>query len=159
MVHPGNQSSSFWLDGIVLVRVTLGVLLIFHGWQLFENQDMRGLRDLMFDMSIPFPQAMAYTEKVIELGGGLFLILGLFTRFITAVLFFAFMFIAFFVREGRIFTVDQHPFLMSLFAMMFFFTGAGRLSADYILFVNRREEHHRDASAVSKKFGRYVSKS
>ena len=158
MIHSGNQSSSFWFDGVVLVRIALGVLLIFHGWQLFENEDIRGLGDLLFDMSMPFQQAMAYTEKVIELGGGLLLILGLFTRFVTAVLFLAFMFVTFFVREGRIFTVDQHPFLLALFSLLFFFTGAGRLSADYILFMNRREESHRDAGAVSKKFGRYVSK-
>lgn len=158
MLNSGNQPSSLWFDGIVLVRIALGVLLIFHGWQLFENEEIHGLRDLLFDMSMPFQQAMAYTEKVIELGGGVFLILGLFTRFVTAALFLAFMFIAFFVGEGRVFTVDQHPFLLALFALLFFFTGAGRLSADYILFANRREDNHRDAGAVSKKFGRYVSK-
>jgi putative oxidoreductase len=159
MVNQGNQSSSQWYDGIVLVRMTLGVLLIFHGWQLFANDDMKGLSDLLFNMSIPFPQAMAYTEKIIELAGGLFLILGLFTRFVAAILFIAFMLITFILREGKIFSVDQHPFLLALFSLAFFFTGAGRISIDHILFINRKEDNKRDPAAVSKKFGRYVSKS
>ena len=159
MVNQGNQSFSQWYDGIVLVRMTLGVLLIFHGWQLFANDDMKGLSDLLFNMSIPFPQAMAYTEKIVELAGGLFLILGLFTRFVAAILFIAFMLITFILREGKIFSVDQHPFLLALFSLAFFFTGAGRISIDHILFINRKEDNKRDPAAVSKKFGRYVSKS
>jgi putative oxidoreductase len=102
---------------------------------------------------------MAYSGKLIELLGGFFLILGLFTRVITALLFITFVFITFVMGEGRIFTDNQHPFLLSLLSLIFFFTGAGRFSIDYILFINRKEDKKDSNMSVSKRFGRYVSKS
>lgn len=159
MVNTDNQSPGVWYDGIALVRIALGVLLIYHGWQLFETQDMNGFADILFNMSMPFPEAMAYTGKLVELLGGFFLILGLFTRLVTALLIVSFVFITFVIGEGKIFTDNQHPFLLSLLSLMFFFTGAGRLSVDYILFINRKEDKKDSNISVSKRFGRYVSKS
>ena len=154
-----NQSPGVWYDGIAFVRVMVGVMLIFHGWQLFESHDMNVFTDLLFNMAIPFPEAMAYTGKLVELMGGFLLILGLFTRLVTAILFITFMFITFGLGEARIFSDNQLPFLYALVSLLFFFTGAGRLSVDYILFVNRKEENKDQKGTLRKQFGRYVSKS
>jgi putative oxidoreductase len=154
-----NQSPGVWYDGIALVRITVGVMLTIHGWQLFEAHDMNVIADLLFNMSIPFPEAMAYTGKIVELTGGFFLVLGLFTRMMTALLFLAFMFITFVLGEGKILTENQLPFLFALISLVFFFTGAGRLSVDFILFINRKEDNDDGGVAVGKGFGRYVSKS
>ena len=154
-----NQSPGVWYDGIAIVRIMVGVMLIFHGWQLFETNDMGLFADLLFNMAIPFPEAMAYTGKLIELLGGFFLILGLFTRVMTVLLFLTFMFITFAIGEGKIFTDNQHPFLFALISLVFFFTGAGRLSIDFILFINRKQDTSDTGISVSKRFGRYVSKS
>ncbi|MEX2235606.1 MAG: DoxX family protein [Cyclobacteriaceae bacterium] len=159
MVNTNSQSPGVWYDGIALVRIMVGVLLIFHGLQLFESQDMNGFADVLFNMSVPFPEAMAYTGKIVELIGGGFLILGLFTRLMTALLFLTFMFITFVMGEGKIFTDNQHPFLFAMMSLLFFFTGAGRLSIDYILFINKKEDKKDTGMSVSKRFGRYVSKS
>jgi putative oxidoreductase len=159
MVNPNNQSPGVWHDGIALVRMMVGVMLIFHGWQVFATRDMDGFADLLFNMSVPYPAAMAYTGKVVQLTGGFFLILGLFTRLMTVLLFITFIFIAFVLGEGKIFTDNQLPFLYAMMSLLFFFSGAGRLSVDYILFINRKEEKSDSATAVSKRFGRYVSKS
>jgi putative oxidoreductase len=137
----------------------VGVMLIFHGWQLFESHDMNVFTDLLFNMAIPFPEAMAYTGKLVELMGGFLLILGLFTRIVTAILFVTFMFITFGLGEARIFSDNQLPFLYALVSLLFFFTGAGRLSVDYILFVNRKEDTKDQNATLRKQFGRYVSKS
>lgn len=158
MVKP-SQSPGVWYDGIALVRISLGVMLIFRGWQLFETHDMNVISDLLFNMSMPFPEAMAYTGKVIELVCGLFLLLGLFTRFVTALLFLAYLFVTFALGDGRILSDNQLPFLFALMSLVFFFAGAGRLSIDYILFINRKEDKKDTNIAVGKKFGRYVSKS
>jgi len=137
----------------------VGVMLIYHGLQLFETHDMSVITDLLFNMSIPFPEAMAYTGKLVELIGGVFLILGLFTRLTTALLFFTFMFITFYLGDGKVFSDNQLPFLFGLISLIFFFTGAGRLSIDFILFINRKEERNESNTSVNKRFGRYVSKS
>jgi putative oxidoreductase len=159
MVNLNNQSPGVWYDGIALVRIAVGVMLIFHGWQVFEIQDKNGFADLLFNMSIPFPEAMAYTGKLIELIGGFFLILGLFTRLMTAMLFITFICMTFVLGDGKILTDNQVPFLYALMSLLFFFSGAGRLSIDYILFINRNDENKDTGMAVSKRFGRYVSKS
>jgi len=158
MVNLSNQSPGVWFDGIALVRIMVGVMLIVHGWQLFESHDMNVFSDLLFNMSMPFPEAMAYTGKLVELAGGFFLILGLFTRLMTALLFMTFIFITFVMGEGKIFGENQLPFLFALMSLLFFFTGAGRLSIDYILFINRKEDSKDTNAPVSKRFGRYVSK-
>jgi uncharacterized membrane protein YphA (DoxX/SURF4 family) len=154
-----NQSPGVWYDGIALVRIMVGVMLIFHGWQLFETKDMNVFSALLFDMAMPFPEAMAYTGKLIELTGGFFLILGLFTRVVTALLFITFLTITFGLGEGSIFADNQLPFLYALISLTFFFTGAGRLSIDFVLFINRKEDSHDSSVSVNKRFGRYVSKS
>lgn len=154
-----NQSPGVWYDGIALVRIVVGVMLIYHGLQLFETHDMSVFTDLLFNMAIPFPEAMAYTGKLVELMGGFFLILGLFTRVTTVLLFCTFMFITFYLGEGKIFSDNQLPFLFALISLIFFFTGAGRLSIDFILFINRKEDKKENNVSVSKRFGRYVSKS
>ena len=159
MVNANSQSPGVWYDGIALVRVMVGVMLILRGWQLFENQDLKGFADLIFNMSIPFHEAMGYTTKLVELTGGFFLILGLFTRLMTALLFASFMFVTFVMLDGKIFAESQLPFLFAMVSLLFFFTGAGRLSIDYILFINRKDDNTDSNLSVSKRFGRYVSKS
>jgi uncharacterized membrane protein YphA (DoxX/SURF4 family) len=153
-----NQAPGLWHDGIAIVRIVVGVMLIFHGWQIFEEQDMQGFADLFVGMSMPYPDAIPYVGKVIEILGGLLLLLGLFTRLATALLFVLFILITFVVGEGKIFTDNQLPFLFALVCLLFFFTGSGRLSIDYVLFANRKEDKKDSTVAVSKQFGRYVSK-
>lgn len=157
MANP-TQLPGVWHDGIAIVRIVVGIMLIFHGWQVFEEQEMQGFRDLFLGMSMPFPAAMPYVGKVIEIGCGMLLILGLFTRLVTALLFITFMFITFIIGDGRIFAENQLPFLFALVSLLFFFTGSGRLSVDFVVFANRKEDKKDAGTAVSKQFGRYVSK-
>lgn len=157
MVKP-TQLPGVWHDGIAIVRIVVGVMLIFHGWQVFQEHEMQGFRDLLVGMSMPFPEAMPYVGKLIEIGCGMLLILGLFTRLATALLFMTFIFITFIMGEGRIFSDDELPFLFALVSLLFFFTGSGRLSIDFVLFANRKEDKKDGGAAVSKQFGRYVTK-
>lgn len=159
MVKASNQTTDFWYDGIALVRITIGVVLIFHGWQLFESHDIKEMAALLPNLAIPFPKVIAYTTSLVQLAGGFFLILGLFTRTITALLFCTFIFMTFILGDGRIFTENEHPFLLAMMSLLFFFTGAGRFSIDYILSLNRKEDNNDGGLSVGKKFGRYVSKS
>ena len=159
MVNMNHQSSGVWYDGIALVRIAVGVMLVSDGWEVFAVDNVDRFADLLFNMSMPFPEAMAYTGKTIELVGGLFLILGLFTRLITAVLFITFMVLTFVSGEGTFLVESQLSFLYALISLSFFFTGAGRLSIDHILYLNRGDENKETGMAVNKRFGRYVSKS
>ena len=37
-----NQAPGVWHDGIAIVRIIVGVMVIFHGWQVFEENEMQG---------------------------------------------------------------------------------------------------------------------
>ena len=60
--------------------------------------------------------------------------LGLFTRLAIIPLAITMAIISFGIGKGRIFMEDQHPFLFILLAFVFFFTGPGKWSLDYLLF-------------------------
>jgi putative oxidoreductase len=68
--------------GILLVRVTVGIIFLFHGLDKF-NGGIEGT-GAFFD-SIGIPAAMASVVAFVEIIGGLALILGLGTRIIGAV--------------------------------------------------------------------------
>ncbi|WP_263705853.1 DoxX family protein [Shouchella tritolerans] len=68
--------------GILLVRVTTGIIFLFHGLDKF-NGGIEGT-GAFFD-SIGIPAAMASVVAFVEIIGGLALILGLGTRIIGAV--------------------------------------------------------------------------
>lgn len=159
MVNANSQSPGVWYDGVALVRIMVGILLIYRGGGLFESQQLSDVSDLLFNMSMPFQEAMSFTTKLVELTGGGFMILGLFTRLMTALLFLSFMFLTFVMGEGKLLAENQLSFLFGMTSLSFFFTGAGRFSIDYILFINRKDDHTDSNLSVSKGFGRYVSKS
>ena len=69
--------------GITVVRIMTGLLFAVHGYQKF----VRGLGDVSVyfaKISIPFPGVMAPFIATLELVGGILLIIGLFTRVVSA---------------------------------------------------------------------------
>ena len=69
-----------------------------------------------------------------ELISGILFVLGLFTRIACLLIIGVMCYITFFLGKGIIWYDDQHPFLFILLALVFFFTGAGRISLDNLLF-------------------------
>ena len=64
--------------GIALLRITLGALMLFHG--LVKLFVFTPAGTVGFFASLGLPAPLAYLTILIEAGGGLALILGLFTR-------------------------------------------------------------------------------
>lgn len=65
----------------VIMRVVLGIIFVFHGVDKFQTG--LGNVDAWFN-SIGIPGFLAYVVAVLELVGGIMLILGLFTRYVSA---------------------------------------------------------------------------
>ena len=107
--------------------------MIYHGMEVFSEEKMKGY--LQWDMfkGSSFAGIMVYAGKAAEFVGGVLLFLGLFTRLAALLLAGTMAYIAFFVGHGKVWYEDQHPFLFVLLALVFFFTGGGRWSTDYIL--------------------------
>jgi putative oxidoreductase len=127
-------SPLFLSTGFAAIRIITGILMVYHGIEVFSADKMNGYSQWMNDLNFPFPAMMAYAGKGTEFVCGILLILGLFTRLAALVLAITMITVCFGMGKGRIFTDDQHPFLFVLLALLFFFTGAGKWSLDHFIF-------------------------
>ena len=120
-------------NGLALIRVVIGVSLVYHGWEMFDTAAMdEYLKWDLFKNS--FGKAVVYGGKAAELLGGILLMLGLFTRIACVIIVCTMAYIAFLVGHGKIWYEDQYPFLFVLFGFVFIFTGPGSLSLDRAFF-------------------------
>ena len=123
---------------ISIVRIVTGILMTYHGWQTFDAEAIKGYGDWLKEVNIPMPYIMAYAGKVAELLGGLLLVFGLFTRIASLLLIVVMIVITFVMNNGKIFTQDQHPFLLLLLFSVFLFYGPGKISTDFLLSRQKR---------------------
>lgn len=66
----------------IIMRVVLGIIFVFHGVDKFQM----GLGNVeAWFSSLGIPGFVAYVVAVVELAGGIMLILGLFTRYVSGV--------------------------------------------------------------------------
>ena len=121
---------------IAVIRIVVGLLLIYHGIEIFSPETMDGY--LQWEMfKVPYGKLMVYMGKGSEFVTGILLFLGLLTRVSALVMIGNFSYITFFVGEGRFWYQEQHPFMFALFGILFLFTGPGAWSVDGIIF-NRK---------------------
>ncbi len=64
---------------LLLARIALGAILIAHGWRRWQEQGIRSQIDYLRQFATPYPEAATYGAIVLELVGGLFLIVGALT--------------------------------------------------------------------------------
>jgi putative oxidoreductase len=117
-------------NGILLLRIITAALIIYHGWEIFDAEKMKGYTEWdQFKTNTVMP----YLGKGAELVAGLLLLAGLCTRLSCILLIGTFGYITFFVGNGKFWYEDQHPFLFVLLGLFFFITGPGAISVDAML--------------------------
>jgi len=131
------SSSPLWqTTGLTLIRCVLGAFLIYHGCEIFSESKINGYLEWdVFKGSNGKLLVMA--GKASELIAGIFFVLGFLTRVASLFTVGTMIYITFFLGHGKIWYEDQYPFLFILLALVFFFTGAGRISLDNLLFKNK----------------------
>ncbi len=128
------SGSPYWQrKGMALIRMVLGMLLIYHGQEVFDEKLMQEY--LSWEMfSGPYGKMMVYTGKLLELISGILMLLGLLTRIAAVLIIITFLYITFLVGAGKFWYQDQHPFLFVLLGMVFLFNGPGAWSVDRLIF-------------------------
>ena len=128
------SSSSLWQpQGLSIIRIIVGLFLIYHGWEIFDASIMNEYIKRDVFKNISSPSAIVYMGKAAELVAGFLLFIGWLTRLASVVVMITFLYISVFVGNGKIWYEDQHPFLFVLLALVFFFTGPGKWSVDNLL--------------------------
>lgn len=124
-----------WLNGLVIVRIFAGILIMKYGKVLFSTPEMQGQFDFFENViKFPAPYFMAYMAKGTEFFGGLCLALGLFTR-LASLMLATTMFIATFIaNNGKFWSDAEVSFMYMLLFLTFFFAGPGKWSLDYWFF-------------------------
>ena len=79
LIHwPERIASHFLWAAPLLARLVVGYVFMLTGWSKLNN--LPRMTELFADWGIPFPEIMTPLASGIECFGGLFLMLGLFTR-------------------------------------------------------------------------------
>ena len=131
-----SYSPVFLSNGIAILRIVVGLLLLYHGIEIFTPETMDTY--LQWDMfKGPYGKFLVYMGKGSEFITGIFLLLGLLTRIGALIMIGNFSYITFFVGEGRFWYQEQHPFMFALFGILFLFTGPGAWSLDSIIFAKK----------------------
>lgn len=118
---------------LALLRVVLGVIFAYHGYlKLFASGGFTGTVGLLTALGIPLPVYSALIVSAVEFFGGAFLILGMVTRWSTALLIID-MLVAFFMvhlKNGLLVSKGGYEFVLVLLAglVVVLANGAGKFS-------------------------------
>lgn len=131
----GSNLQSLFL---LLLRLYWGGSFMFAGWG--KLMDIHPVVQFFTSLNIPFPHVSAYLVSLVELIGGICLILGLGSRLAALALVV--------VMLGAIYTTNDHlaekivndttsfitqlPFVYLLVSLVIFIFGAGKISLDYL---------------------------
>ncbi|WP_430895439.1 MULTISPECIES: DoxX family protein [unclassified Paraflavitalea] len=116
--------------GIAVMRIITGLLMLYHGKDIFDSKLMHEYATWDTVKTFPAPLFMAYLAKGLEFVNGLLLAVGLLTRLNALSMAAVMLIICFKIGNGKFYYEDQHPFLFAMIAIMFIFTGPGSWSID-----------------------------
>lgn len=116
---------------MLAIRVVMGVLFIHHGRDLFNTTEMRDSADwLAKELHFPMPLVMAYLKTGAMFFGGIFLIIGLFTRIAAFLIMFTMLVAWIAGHGGEIFGDGEMSFAYAAVMLTIILTGPGGLSLD-----------------------------
>jgi putative oxidoreductase len=118
--------------GLALLRILLGLLLIYHGKEIFQPDVMKSYLD--WD-SFKGPNALiwVYVGKTSEFVAGLSLALGLGTRLGALLCVGTLTYVTWVIGEGRFWYEDQHPFMFVMMGLVYVFAGPVQWSLDQLI--------------------------
>jgi len=126
-------SRPLWENGLSLIRIGTGILIIMFGKELFDDAIMNDYTKFLTDVGMPAPRLMLTLAKLTELIGDACLVVGLFTRIVVVPLMVTMLTIIWYMAEGNFFNGGTASTFFILFLALLFL-GSGTFSLDYLLF-------------------------
>ncbi|MEU9833843.1 DoxX family membrane protein [Streptosporangium sp. NPDC048047] len=135
----------------LIARIVVGVVFVAHGWQKLTGGGAGATAAQFAGMGVPLPEASAWYAIVVELIGGILLILGLLTPLAGLLLAIDMLGAVLFVHRRALF-VGEGGFelagALGSAALLLAAGGAGRISLDHLFFGRRRERRRRDEAGL-----------
>lgn len=126
------ECAKCWGDVAPLVlRIAAGVIFTLHGWMKFGGID--GVTGMLTGMGVPGAMTFAWVITILELVGGLALILGVVTHWVSKLLMIE-MLVAVLLMYFNKGVFDQMAFLLFTVTFSLMVTGAGKWSLDEWMF-------------------------
>jgi len=126
--------------GITLVRVMVGVVFIFHGYQKWFVMGPAKMMEMFGSMGIS--HSATYAAMTAELGCGILLVLGLFTRFAAVPILITMIVAIVKVHLAHGFSLGnggyEYPLTLGVAALALILAGPGTLAVDN-LFTGKRK--------------------
>jgi putative oxidoreductase len=129
--------------GLLVIRVALGAVFVAHGLQKMFVFGHAGVSGMLGQLGLPFPGVNAALITAAELGGGIALINGAFTRFAAAILAFSMIVAIATVHLSHGFFAPmgvEYPLTLLLVNLALVITGGGAYSLDQLLTRTKTEE-------------------
>lgn len=132
-----NHSTKLTHWGPLVLRVALGAIFVYHGYDKVFVKGIPAISGFLASLGLPLPTLMAYLLSYGEFVGGILLIIGLLTYWVTLIdmVIGAVAFATVHMTHG--FSVGQggYEFIMLIFAAAFalFVSGPGRYAVDHHL--------------------------
>lgn len=128
--------------GLLIARIILGVVLIAHGWQKFNEWTIAGTTDAFTGMGVPAAGIAAPIAAAIELVGGILILIGLITRIAAALVALQMVGAGIWgdhVSSGVMVTVSGWELVMVIaaVAVILLAAGPGQYAADNFIFKNK----------------------
>ena len=145
LLHPGSKAPALTDLALLVARVALGVILLAHGWQKFDEWTLAGTGAAFADMGIPAATAAATFTTFVEMIGGAALILGAFTPVLAALNIVTLLGALVLVHAGNgVFVGDNgYELVLALAAGLLVIAslGAGKYSIDGLLGRHSKDTH------------------
>ena len=129
--------TSTWTDrGLFVLRLALGVVFVMHGWQKLAVFGHAGVTGFLTQLGVPFPGVNAVLITAVEIGGGVLLLAGAFTRIASTLLAFAMLVAVVTAHLANGFfapTGFEYPLTLLLASAALTMTGAGAYSVDRLM--------------------------
>ena len=140
MNRSGVNFTAPW--GIALLRVVTGIIFLMHGQQKLFEFGIGGVTGMMTGLGVPAPGFMAIVVTLVELVGGIALILGAFTRIaallvaidVLAAFYLVHLPNGFFASNGGV----ELVLILATVGVTLVLTGPGAMALDSLLPVERR---------------------
>ncbi|WP_150307508.1 DoxX family protein [Planctomonas psychrotolerans] len=137
LLHPARTTPALHDITLLLARIAIGIILLAHGWQKYSEFTLDGTTAAFGDMGVPVPAAAALFATVVEILGGLALILGILTPVFAALNIVNLLGAFLIVHAGNGLFIDNggYELVLALIAglVLIFALGAGRFSADRLI--------------------------